>query len=459
MSFVCIGEISRFVEYDNAVFCHGQHQALYERLFRFRNVRADCTFPFAIYCLQYGGCCLPFFGKEQADSPAVVWIRYLLYIPGIFEFFYCPRNGAFVEMEMPDKGFLRDILFFIEQHQNRELAKCQSERFEPVIEKNKPAAVDDGDDCSKRYPFAGTAFSMHQNILSAYGINVVSATIAGLPVFFLFPNDSSKKWNLNTLPSFLPLQKERMVLMQKIPLEVHSEDSGIRFRDCFSVRYIQSAALLCRLGHEIEAEYLTTGALTSDLLISHEAFILNAIFSSVAFLESTVNELYSDAADNAYFLADKNNEALLRTIGEKWNNENYFDRTPTLVKYQKILEIAGQPQFDEQDPVFSDVRDLTEMRNYLMHYRREWVLVTPGESDDGRRESQADKFKIKFRDRFSENPLANKNLPYFPDRCFGHGCAEWAVKSCLLFTDEFFRRLKFPPPYEGIKDDLVTRMQ
>ena len=41
--------------------------------------------------------------------------------------------------------------------------------------------------------------------------------------------------------------------MDKIPLETSDEDSAIRFRDCFSVRYIQSAALLCRLGYAIES--------------------------------------------------------------------------------------------------------------------------------------------------------------------------------------------------------------
>jgi len=43
--------------------------------------------------------------------------------------------------------------------------------------------------------------------------------------------------------------------MDKIPLEMSGEESQIRFRDCFSVRYIQSAAVLCRLAYGIEKEY------------------------------------------------------------------------------------------------------------------------------------------------------------------------------------------------------------
>ena len=100
------------------------------------------------------------------------------------------------------------------------------------------------------------------------------------------------------------------------------------------MKYIQSAALFAGWV-PIEPDYAVTGILYADERLRHEAFILNALFSSVAFLESTINELWSDAADNAYFFSDKDTEALLQAIGEKWNNENYFDRIPLPVKYQK----------------------------------------------------------------------------------------------------------------------------
>jgi len=245
--------------------------------------------------------------------------------------------------------------------------------------------------------------------------------------------------------------------MDKIPLETNDGDSLIRFRDCFSVRYIQSAALLCRLGYRIEQDCAAAGDISSDALLRHEAFIFNAIFSTVAFLESTINELYSDAADNAYFFVDEKNEMLLKTIGEKWRNENYFDRTQMLNKYQKILEIAGKPRFDADHPAFSNVRDLIEIRNYLMHYRREWVVVEDGQSAGPRQETRVEKLENLLRHKFVENPLAQKNRPFFPDKCFGHGCAEWAVVNSLSFTDQFFERLELPPPYDGVKNELETK--
>jgi hypothetical protein len=245
--------------------------------------------------------------------------------------------------------------------------------------------------------------------------------------------------------------------MDKIPLETTDDESSIRFRDCFSVRYIQSAALLCRLGYRIEKDFLESGTISEEDRLSHEVFILNSILSSVAFLESTINELYADAADDAYFFTDKKNEVLLQTIGEKWRNEKNFDRAPLVNKYLKILMIVDKPGFDDDNPVFSDIRSLIEIRNSLMHYKREWIVVQKGEISLDFEETHGEKLERMLRNKFPGNPLAQKNRPFFPDTCFGHGCAEWAVGNSLAFTDEFFRKLELPAPYDGIKNELATK--
>ncbi len=243
--------------------------------------------------------------------------------------------------------------------------------------------------------------------------------------------------------------------MDKIPLETEDEESEIRFRDCFSVRYIQSAAVLCRLGYRIE--HGVEGEISQDLLIRHEAFILNSVLSSVAFLESVINELYADAVDGAYYYADPEQELLLKTIGERWNNEKNFDRAPMVTKYQRILAIADKPGFDEHEEAFENIRILSEIRNNLMHYKREWVVIRTGRAPPAETMSTADRFEKILRTKFAINPLAAKNLPFFPDKCLGHGCAEWAVMNSLIFTEAFFRRLSLPVPYEGIKKELLTR--
>jgi len=245
--------------------------------------------------------------------------------------------------------------------------------------------------------------------------------------------------------------------MNKFPLEIIDEDSEIRFRDCFSVRYIQSAALLCRLGYAMEKDYGESGEVSPESAQMHEAFILNSVLSSVAFLESTVNELHSDAADSAYLSRDKNDEDLLKKIGQRWNNEKNFDRAPVLTKYQKILSLADKQPFTETDPAYVNVKNLVEIRNFLMHYRREWVIIHQGRVAGDGEKTRIEKFEISLRHVFKENPLAHKNRPFFPDKCLGHGCAEWAVINSLVVTGEFFSRLGLPAPYDGIKNELLTR--
>ncbi len=245
--------------------------------------------------------------------------------------------------------------------------------------------------------------------------------------------------------------------MDKIPLEVESEESAVRFRDCFSVRYIQSAALLSRLAYAIEQEYLNGGPMQADAQLRHEAFTLNSVLSSVSFLESTVNELHADATDEEYSAVDEQHGTLLRTIGREWHNAKNFDRAPMFTKYQTILAIAGQPGFEEGDQAFANVRILTEIRNHLLHYNREWVVIRSRQLPHHEPESTADYFERALRHKFATSPLAAKNVPFFPDKCLGHGCAEWAIANSLIFTDEFFRRLGLPAPYEGTRDELLTR--
>ncbi len=236
-----------------------------------------------------------------------------------------------------------------------------------------------------------------------------------------------------------------------------SEESEIRFRDCFSVRYIQSAALLCRLGYAIEKESEAGEGMATEKVLMHEAFVLNSILSSVAFLESTVNEFYADAADNTMLPQDEAVGILFRTIAERWKNEKNFDRAPVLARYQKILVLAGKEPFSDSDPAFANVRNCVGIRNFLLHYRREWVVLSKNGKSHTGDATRCGEFEKVLRHAFKENPLAHKSSPFFPDKCLGHGCAEWAVINSLVVTDTFFSRLGLPAPYEGIRRELLTR--
>ena len=65
-------------------------------------------------------------------------------------------------MIVPDQGLLHDVLLFVEQHQDRELACREAQWPEPVIQKNEPAATGDGDYRSKGDLSGIVGFHVHQ---------------------------------------------------------------------------------------------------------------------------------------------------------------------------------------------------------------------------------------------------------------------------------------------------------
>jgi hypothetical protein len=60
-------------------------------------------------------------------------------------------------------------------------------------------------------------------------------------------------------------------------------------------------------------------------------------------------------------------------------------------------------------------------------------------------------FINKLSGKFSSNPLMNgSDNPYFPDKCLGSGCADWAIRSIRVFSDDFFGRLGITPNYQRV---------
>lgn len=55
----------------------------------------------------------------------------------------------------------------------------------------------------------------------------------------------------------------------------------------------------------------------------------------------------------------------------------------------------------------------------------------------------------KLRSKFIENPLMlGSGNPYFPDKCLGSPCADWAIQSVKSLADAFFLKLGVKPHYQ-----------
>src|SRR3546814_9894743 len=100
---------------------------------------------------------------------------------------------------------------------------------------------------------------------------------------------------------------------------------------------------------------------SSDLAVS-------SVIVSTAFLEATINELFSDCAD----AHSTERIAALQTkhlMGRLW--EKGIPRTaayPILDKYEIALELNDKSPIDSGTNPYQDVKLLVELRNALIHY-------------------------------------------------------------------------------------------
>ncbi len=193
-----------------------------------------------------------------------------------------------------------------------------------------------------------------------------------------------------------------------------------------------------------------------DLAIAQMSHVLTSIVMSVAFLESTVNELFVIAPRTLVSQIGKNT---VNKWTEWWNetsegrdrtdvDDDQIETISILRKYQAALEWAGREKFDTSRSPYQDVGHLVVLRNSIIHYKPEWIK-------DGQPEKrgQAEKMTSRLGKKFGPNPLLPGN-DWYPDNVLHHRCADWAVKTSLGFTDEFFRRLGIEPPYREVLPEL-----
>jgi hypothetical protein len=62
------------------------------------------------------------------------------------------------------------------------------------------------------------------------------------------------------------------------------------------------------------------------------------------------------------------------------------------------------------------------------------------------------KFVGQLQGKFTDNQLMKgSGNPWFPDKCLGHGCAEWCIRSVTELADQFFERIGVEPNYQRVR--------
>ncbi len=227
-----------------------------------------------------------------------------------------------------------------------------------------------------------------------------------------------------------------------------------------SPNLIFSAFHLANLSLEIEK----LGAKSSTTILQHRSFVSSSIISSVAFLESVINEFFSTPQE-----VDSELRARLSAI---WAIENFTRTARTLEKYQAALKLAEKNQFEKGTNPYQDAKNVIGLRNALIHFVPE---IKPTHGKPGV-EIPLDDLGERLRGKFKENPLLQvfsarfgviradgtmdgekekvfKN-PFFPETCLSGDCARWAAQSVLNLADEFFARLALQSRYEYLREHL-----
>mgnify|MGYP000865092755 CR=1 FL=1 len=230
------------------------------------------------------------------------------------------------------------------------------------------------------------------------------------------------------------------------------ESVEIKIRTYFSIQHIQSAALFCRITHALENQY--DGNYNQELFTEYKAYATNAIFSSVCFLEATINEIFCDAIDSPDRISALG-EDKIRLLGNMWSLD--VPRTasyPIVDKYQIALTLLEKPLFDRGLSPFQDVQILVQLRNALMHYEPEWFL---GYSSSNSELESLNKLSKRLKDKFEISKIfKNTGNSFFPDKCMGYGCAKWAVIKSIDFADNFFTKIGMKSTFEYVRHNLKT---
>ncbi len=142
--------------------------------------------------------------------------------------------------------------------------------------------------------------------------------------------------------------------------------SGPRVHEwsAWAMLHIISAATLSRLAGEIE----TSSNRDNKAVLEHRALVTGAILISVTFLESSINELFAEAKANPFATVRQLGPTIIERLASQ-AAESFLKKAPFLSKYQRVLRLAGKPNFNQGERPYSEVDALRKLRVELHTYR------------------------------------------------------------------------------------------
>lgn len=226
----------------------------------------------------------------------------------------------------------------------------------------------------------------------------------------------------------------------------------IEVRSYFSIQHLLSAANFYK--HLVVLENKNFDDLSDDEIIHHRSLTVSIILSCVCFLESTINELFMDAAEGTDGILRDMSKANIKMLSKMWKRGIPRTANYNIVeKYQVALTLTKKKEINLGLEFAQNVSYLIKLRNALIHFEPETVIT---KSEKEPESVKIQKLEKHLKGKFDLNKFTGENNLFFPDKCLSVGCAEWAINSALYFTDLFFDTLELIPPYQKIRYKVET---
>lgn len=232
---------------------------------------------------------------------------------------------------------------------------------------------------------------------------------------------------------------------------IHVVDAAaITTRTYTSIRHLQAATVLADATRRAEEEWHGIGPTFDDQgLVRIVANALGTLYCSVAFLESSISELYLDALEREEFLPKHQWASLTArypdlpaNLAATWPKVER--RTRLVDKYRRVKETAGLGSamaFEE------DVGAMVELRNWMTHAKPETSVVSSSISElpvSERPRLEAAVSRFDSNSKWGDAALST-------DAILSAGCAKWAVRSSVAFADDFWNALGVKAPYDHVR--------
>lgn len=202
-------------------------------------------------------------------------------------------------------------------------------------------------------------------------------------------------------------------------------------RFTFVSGFLRGAQLLAESASEVEE--LGESAEASQVT-RHNAFVIGAIVQAAMALEAETSMivLHGPGHHLGSNGVDKEARDFLNRLEGVLNRESRV-----VERYQLLLHLLGREPMDSGTEPFQSAALLMRLRNELVHFKSKW----------GQDMEEEKLFKGLEALRLQPPPWSLAGQNFFPHRCLGAACANWAARSANDLLVGFYKRLGLANPY------------